>query len=80
MSKYISMLQDLKKVSTLCSNIGQDLIQIELAFDSKEINSTERNTLIEEIKNQRIPEQCANDEISRRYSINACDILLSLNN
>jgi ribonuclease HII len=77
MSKYISMLQDLKTVSTVCSFIGQDLIQIELASDSKEISQSERRSLIEKIRNERIPLDCSNDEISRRYATTACDLLLS---
>lgn len=71
------MLQDLKTVSKVCSFIGQDLIQIELAFDSKEISQSERQTLIEQIRDERIPSDCSNDEISRRYSLTACDLLLS---
>lgn len=42
MSKYISMLQDLKNSKHSRSFIGQDLIQIELASDSKEISQSER--------------------------------------
>lgn len=78
MSKYISMLQELKTVSTVCSFIGQDLIQIELAFDSKEISHLERKTLIERILNERVPSDCSNDEISRRYATTACNLLLDL--
>lgn len=76
MSKYISILQELKTVSTLCSFIGQELIQIELAFDSKEISQSERKTLIERIRDERIPLDCSNDEISRRYATTACNLLL----
>ena len=76
MSKYISILQELKTVSTICSFIGQDLIQIELAFDSKEISQSERKTLIERIRDERIPLDCSNDEISRRYATTACNLLL----
>lgn len=78
MSQIIETLSLLRTVNPICNQIANDLQMIEESFRNGEIAAMERNHLITEIRDVRVAMECAGNEIAMRYTVQACNVLLSV--
>jgi hypothetical protein len=57
--------------------LEQEIHNIEAAYRSGQLTSDERNYLLNEIRDIRIAQDCADNEEFARYLVQACNVILA---
>ena len=74
----IDMLEQLKVVDPLFTNVATEMQSIEDAFQRGDLSSEERDYLITEVRDVRAAQICAGNEIAFRHLVQICNVLLKL--
>jgi hypothetical protein len=78
MMQPIDMLEQLKVVDPLFTNVATEMQSIEDAFQRGDLSSEERDYLITEVRDVRAAQICAGNEIAFRHLVQICNVLLKL--
>lgn len=58
--------------------LEQEIQQITQAHSQGQLSVEERNYLLEQIRDIRVAQECAGNEVMFRYFVDACNIAMSL--
>jgi len=72
------VLTQLNMIDPICSAIAQDLNAIEQAYQAGQLNTEQRQELLQEVRDIRAAQECAGNEIAFRYIVEACNIMISV--
>jgi hypothetical protein len=78
MMQTIDVLEQLKLVDPVFSDIATEMQTIEDAYTRGDLSSEERHHLISEIRDVRAAQICAGNEIAIRHLIQVCSVILSV--
>jgi len=74
----LQVLEELRVIDPVCEQIAIDILDINHAFERGEISAEERNHLLAEIRDIRVANDLAGNEIAVRYACQAIELILGV--